>query len=236
MVPKSWKAAVAKYTEDSLNEYGINPWWTEKMYLRLIEAFKEQDVDKILYNSANIGHYIADGCTPLHNTQFYDGKSPEQKGIHAFWESRIPELFGEKYNYFVGSAVYLENPLDKIWENIKYSNEAIDTIFYVWDKMANEFPADQQYTFESKGQTTDKVFSSEFSKKFSELLNGMVERQLRRSILTIGSIWYTAWVNAGQPDLSKIEDKDISDAHKKELKEQEKLWKTGKVTNKKEQE
>jgi len=56
----------------------------------------------------------------------------------------------------------------------------------------------------------------------------MVERQMRRAVKTLGSLWYTAWVNAGQPDLSKIEDKDISDAHKKEMEEQEKLWKTGK--------
>ncbi|MFA4852241.1 MAG: zinc dependent phospholipase C family protein [Bacteroidales bacterium] len=229
VVPKKWKDAVAKYTEDSLNLYGINPWWTEKMYYRLVEAFKDQDVDKILYISANLGHYIADGCTPLHNTQFYDGKIPEQKGIHVFWESRIPELFGDDYDFFVGQAEYIDKPLDKIWENIKLSFATIDTIFMVQKKMNLEFPGDKQYTFENRGQTTVKVFSKEYSLQFSALLNGMVERQMRRAVKTVGSFWYTAWVNAGQPDLTKIEDKDISDAHKKELEEQEKLWKTGKV-------
>jgi hypothetical protein len=36
------------------------------------------------------------------------------------------------------------------------------------------------------------------------LLKGMVERRMRSAILTTGSFWYTAWIDAGQPDLSKI--------------------------------
>ena len=32
-------------------------------------------------------------------------------------------------------------------------------------------------------------------------LDGMVERRMRESIITIGSFWYSAWVEAGQPDL-----------------------------------
>jgi len=31
-----------------------------------------------------------------------------------------------------------------------------------------------------------------------------VERQMKRSIKMIADFWYTAWVNAGQPDLSKL--------------------------------
>jgi len=33
----------------------------------------------------------------------------------------------------------------------------------------------------------------------------MVERQMRSSILAIGSYWYSAWVDAGQPDLNKMD-------------------------------
>lgn len=227
-VPKRWKDAVAKYTEDTLNEYGINPWWAEKMYYRLVQAFKDKDVDRILFVSANFGHYIADGNTPLHTTEFYDGKTPEQKGIHAFWESRIPELFGDDYDFFVGQAEYIEKPLDKIWEYVKQSHQAIDTIFMIDEKMRAEFPGDKKYTFENRGAVTVKVISKEYASQFSAMINGMVERQMRRAVLMVGSFWYTAWVNAGQPDLSGIEDKDISDSMKKVQEETEKLWKTGK--------
>jgi protein tyrosine phosphatase len=34
----------------------------------------------------------------------------------------------------------------------------------------------------------------------------MVERQMRRSVKAVGDFWYTAWVDAGQPDLKSIMD------------------------------
>jgi len=231
-MPKYWNDAIAKYTEDTLQTYGINPWNIYKMEFRLTEAFKKQDVDEILWCSANIGHYIADACTPLHTTQYYDGKTPEQKGIHSFWESRIPELTAADFELFTGRAEYIDKPIDKIWKTIKESNEAIDTIFSVEEKMRTDFPQDKKFSYETKGQTQVKTYSKAYTIEFSQKLNGMVEKRMETAILFVGSMWYTAWVNAGQPDLSKIEDKDVSDAHKKQLQEQEKLWKTGKPIDK----
>ena len=37
---------------------------------------------------------------------------------------------------------------------------------------------------------------------YNKSLNGMVERRMRQSIFAVASFWYTAWVNAGQPDLT----------------------------------
>jgi hypothetical protein len=41
---------------------------------------------------------------------------------------------------------------------------------------------------------------------YHSMLRGMVERRMRNSIHMVGSIWYTAWVDAGQPDLRKLID------------------------------
>ena len=35
------------------------------------------------------------------------------------------------------------------------------------------------------------------------MLDGMVERQMRKSILAIGCIWYSAWIDAGQPNMDE---------------------------------
>jgi hypothetical protein len=35
-------------------------------------------------------------------------------------------------------------------------------------------------------------------------MNGMVERRMRKAIFTVGSIWYSAWVDAGQPNLNNL--------------------------------
>jgi hypothetical protein len=42
------------------------------------------------------------------------------------------------------------------------------------------------------------------------MLEGMVERRLTQSIIKVGSYWYSAWVNAGQPNLNLLVNKKIS--------------------------
>lgn len=93
--------AVQKFTEDTLQAYGIVPWYIPVMYRRLVNAFKRGSVDRILYYSAEIGHYIADAHVPLHTTLNYNGQLSGQHGIHAFWETRIPEHSAEDYDHFV---------------------------------------------------------------------------------------------------------------------------------------
>ena len=49
----------------------------------------------------------------------------------------------------------------------------------------------------------------------------MVERRMRASIIAVGSIWYTAWVDAGKPNLDKFYDKNVSDSLKKALAQED---------------
>ena len=104
-LPRKWKDAVAKYGEDSLNLFGIVPWHIQTMLSRLTAAFKEKNFSKIMKMSAEIGHYIADSHVPLHANSNHNGQYSNQKGIHGFWESRVPELLAEKeYDFFIGKA------------------------------------------------------------------------------------------------------------------------------------
>ena len=136
-MPRKWNDAVSKYSEDTLQAYGIVPWQIEIIYKRLVYAFIEKDADKILKYSADLGHYVADAHVPLHTTLNYDGQFTGQKGIHAFWESRLPELFSENYDYLVGTAQYEYSVLDFAWETVESSNNAIDSVLS-FDKILSE--------------------------------------------------------------------------------------------------
>ena len=46
--PKDWNGAVEKFTEDSLQAYGIVPWHIQTMLIRLTKAFKENNVQAII--------------------------------------------------------------------------------------------------------------------------------------------------------------------------------------------
>jgi len=204
-MPRYWNGAVAMYSEDTLKAYGIVPWHINTMYYRLRDAFMMGDPNGILKISAELGHYIADAHVPLHTTENYNGQLTGQEGIHGFWESRLPELFAHEYDFFVGKAEYLENPQMAIWTGVESSNSAVSFVLSEEKKLAEKFK-ERKYSFETKGRQTVKVYAQEYSKAFHKILDGMVERQMRAAIKLIGDFWYTAWIDAGQPDLTPLLD------------------------------
>jgi hypothetical protein len=223
-MPKYWKEAVAMYTEDTLKAYGIVPWHINTMRYRLTEAFKQKDIEAILKNSADIGHYIADAHVPLHATENYNGQFTGQTGIHGFWESRLPELFSENYDFFVGRAYYTDDVLGMAWGATAGSFAAKDSVLEFERKLNQKFPTDRKYTLEQKGQTQVKIYSKEYSKAYHDMLGDQVERRMRASILAVGCIWYTCWVDAGQPDLTGMKMAPITDdERKKNIAEEHRL-------------
>jgi hypothetical protein len=204
VMPKHWNDAVAKYTEDTLKAYGIIPWHLNIMLYRLTDAFKQKNLTKILRLSAEIGHYVGDAHVPLHTTENYNGQMTNQRGIHGFWESRLPELFSEDYDLFVGQATIMDKPLDVIWDIIKQSHYAVDSVLRFERELTEEFDSDKKYGFEQRGAVLMKTYSKEFSDAYHKRLDNMVERRMYASIISIGNFWYTAWHNAGRPSLKDI--------------------------------
>ncbi len=224
VMPRNWEDAVEQFTEDTLLAYGVLPWHVNVMMQRLTYAFKQNDVDMIILHAAHLGHYIADACTPLHTTKYYNGRTPAERGIHAFWESRLPELYAEEYTYFTGRATYISDPLSEAWDLVKASHLKVDTIYHVFDSLMIHLPQNMMYAWEMRGRTTSRVYSRDFSEAFHNSLNQMVERQMRRAAQAVGNYWFTAWVNAGQPDLKPLERKNISQRLRSFLSGKEKKW------------
>lgn len=229
-LPRYWKEAVEKFGEDSLMEHGIVPWHINRVYIQLKEAFLLKDPDRILRLSADIGHYIGDAHVPLHTTRNYDGQFTDQVGIHAFWESRLPELFYNEYDFFVGKAAHIKNVQLTVWRTIIHTNQALDSVLRFEKQLSGKF-GDRKFNFESKGKRTVKVFSMEYSKAYHQLLSGMVERQFRASVKMTGDIWYTAWVDAGQPDLKVLIDYRPTEEELKRREEELKKWREERKDN-----
>ncbi len=128
-----------------------------------------------------------------------------QKGIHGLWESRLVEINAENYDYFVGKAEYIKDPQTFIWEAVEASHFAVDSVFSIELAVTKDIGPDKKYSYERRGNTTVSVYSYDFSQEYHRRMNGMVERRLKAAIAAVGSIWYTAWVDAGQPDLTKLQ-------------------------------
>lgn len=225
-LPRSWNAAVAMHTADTLNAHGIVPWWIQIMLGRLTTAFREKDPARILKFSAELGHYIADSHVPLHTTRNHNGQFTGQKGIHGFWESRVPELLADKeWDFFIGQAIYIRNPLDYTWNRILESAAAVDSVLKFEKALSARFPADQIYSYEERNSIITRQYSSAYTRSYDASMNGMVERRMRTSIFSVASFWYTAWVNAGQPDLAKLTTASFSAEDQLEFDQLNAAWK-----------
>jgi len=229
-LPRNWHDAIEKFSRDSLQAYGIVPWWIQIMQQRLTKAFREKDQGKILRLSAEIGHYIADAHVPLHVCSNHNGQLTNQQGIHGFWESRIPELIAEKeWDFFIGRAGYISHPADFIWKRILESATASDTVLRYEKELSQSFPEDRRFAFEEKNGAVIRQYSTAYTIAYNKRLNNMVERRMRQSIYAVASFWYTCWVNAGQPDLKNLAHKNFSETELKEFENLDAQWKNGNV-------
>ncbi len=229
-LPRKWNDARDKFSEDSLQLHGIVPWWVQTMLFRLTDAFKEKNQVKILKLSAEIGHYIGDAHVPLHANSNHNGQNTNQRGIHGFWESRIPELLADKeWDFFIGKADYIKDPGNFIWQRVLESAAAADTVLRYEKELSEQFPTDQKFSFETRNGIVTRQYSSAFTKAYDLKLKGMVERRMRMAIYSVASFWYTAWVNAGEPDLTKLSDKEFSADDLKEFENLSNNWKNKKI-------
>lgn len=225
-LPRRWQKAIEKYSRDSLNAHGIVPWWIQTILHRLTAAFKEKHATKILKLSAEIGHYIGDAHVPLHACSNYNGQFTGQQGIHGFWESRIPELLAEKeWDFFIGRAGYLSDPLSFTWDRVLESGAAADTVLRVERALRSTFAPGRVFAFEERNGLIVRQYSRAYALAYHRLLDRMIERRMRQSIYAVASFWYTAWVNAGQPDLKALAHKNFSAADLKEFEMLNKQWK-----------
>jgi hypothetical protein len=194
------------------------------MQRQITEAFRARDGKRILRLCADMGHYIGDAHVPLHTTSNYNGQKTGQQGIHGFWESRIPELFAdESYDYFVGKPRYIERTDEWFWQMVFDSNSMVDSVLSIERALRRSFPQDRQMCPDMRLGTMVVTPCRDFAAAYQDAMNGMVERRMRAAIQAVSSAWYTAWADAGEPDLSKL---NLPTKTEDERKEEERLRKT----------
>ena len=204
-IPRFWPEAVSRYGEDTLQARGVGPWHTYFTFRNLVKAMSQKDGDKIIRIAADLSHYVADANVPLHTTSNYNGQLSNQVGIHSFWESRIPELFARDFDFWVGQAEYTMYPLSYIWDHVLYANSLTDSLFGLEYSLTNETGQHRKYVYEARSKKQVKVASKSFSRAYLNQFP-FLEQQMQRSVKMIGDLWFTAWIEAGQPDLASIKD------------------------------
>lgn len=233
-MPQTMKDAAAKYNKDSMQQWGILPWHIQEMMKKLTTAMKEGHKTDILYFAADLGHYIGDSHMPLHTSSNHDGQLSDQRGIHAFWETQLPEMFGDNYNLNVADAHYFKDVTAETWRIMAATHLLADTMLRIERSLKAGYPKDKIYEQDAAGKLKKNRFgapvhSKEYAAAYHTALHGMVESQMRLAINALASYWYTAWVDAGKPDLTHLDPEMLTARNKKNLRKDYRQWQKGTV-------
>ena len=77
-----------------------------------------------------------------------------------------------------------------------------------------------------------RQYSTDYTIAYNKMLNDMVERRMRQSIYAVACFWYTAWVNAGQPDLKNLLNKTFDETELLEFEKLNSAWKNAQGSGK----
>jgi len=233
--PKTSKEAYARYDKAFLSKAGILPWYIEDLMEKLTTAFERRSKSDILFLSSELAHYVGDAHMPLHTSSNYNGQLTGQKGIHSLWESTLPPMFGSHFDFKTDKPAYIQNVTDFTWNMIAQSHSLVDSILRADMAVRKQFDSATMYKRDSTGAIVlfynNPVFSNAYAADFQKHLGNMVEHQLRLSIYDVSCYWFTAWVNAGKPDLISLDDPHLTKQNRKNYKEELKAWNRGKILN-----
>jgi hypothetical protein len=145
-------------------------------------------------------------------------------------------MFAKTYTFKTERAQFIADIPAATLNIVARSHALVDTLLAKEKEVRSRFTNDNMYKKDSSGNIVmfynSPVFSDEYAKEFNTALDGMIQKQLLLSIHDVASFWYTAWVNAGSPDLLSLDDPHLTKQNKKNFRRELKAWqKKGKVLN-----
>lgn len=122
------------------------------------------------------------------------------------------------------------------WRIINATHLLVDTLLLADKELKQQFSIDNIYLKDASGNIMKNKFnapihSAAYTQQYNRKLKGMVEKQMRLAIIATANFWYTAWMNAGKPDLSDLHPVNQTERNEGKLKKEIKLFKLGKLIN-----
>ncbi len=182
---------IAEYGKNEVIKIGILPWATLNTYKELITAFKNHNKEEALKLAADLGHYVADGHQPMHTVLNYNGQLTNQKGVHFRYEiTMVDKHLDELQSSFQPvSAPFIKDPLKFIFNYISNSNSVCGILF----------DADNFAYKQCGSRSSDEYYNLMWIKT-----GYITEIQFDRAAEDYASLLYSAWVNAGKPNINSM--------------------------------
>lgn len=184
-LPRSYKAAVAKYGKSKLESTGLLPWQIGVYSQKLTEAMKLGRWEEAKLDAAILADYVTEAHDPFNTTENFDGHLTVQTGINERFGTTLIDRFSSFFPMRPNDASFISDPTDHAFESCLSAHSWLETILL----------ADRNARLPGKPYD-DQYFDSFYNQTAATLI-----RQLSDAATDVGSYWLTAWTNAGRPQL-----------------------------------
>lgn len=185
-IEQNFTVACAKYGKEFLVKNGTLPWTTDSTYQILVQDFKNRQWHHAALTAADLGHYVADGFMPLHTVANYNGQMTGQTGVHSRYEETMIDRYFNEIHLHPAPILKISNIRQYIFDYLYASNRKSEMLLAA-DKEA----------FAAAGDRYNEIYYQTFWDK----TRLMTTEQLEVATHVLASLIYTAWVDAGKPEI-----------------------------------
>jgi hypothetical protein len=184
-LPRSYKAALTKYSKSKIESTGVLPWQIGVYSAKLTEDMKAGRWDEAKIDAAFLADYVAEAHDPFNTTENYDGKLTGQSGINDRFNTILIDRYGSFFPMNPHDAFFITDPTDFAFDMCLNAHSLVESLLLA-DRSAK------------RGLSS---YTDEYYDRFYNLTAGALIKQLSDASTDVGSYWLTAWTNAGKPAL-----------------------------------
>lgn len=181
------EAQALAYARLSRDQLGVAPWASLVLLNWMTDAMRTNDWLLAARCAATMAHYIGDIHQPLHCTHNFNGQETGQHGVHTRFEC---DMINPRFNrraIRVGRVRPLAHPLAEIIDWGHHASSLVPEIL----------AADRAATSIANGRTDTPAYYD----ALWERTGSLVSNQINRAATHLASLYYTAWINAGRPQI-----------------------------------
>jgi hypothetical protein len=184
-LPRSYKAAIEKYSKSKIQSTGLLPWQIGVYSQKLTEDLRAGRWEQAKMDAAFLANFVAETHDPFNTTENFDGRLTLQNGINDRFNSVLIARYGSFFPMSTHDAFFISDPTDYAFEACLESHSLVESVLLA-DRRA------------MKGLNS---YTDEYYDRFYNIAAASLIRQLSEASTDVGSYWLTAWTNAGKPQL-----------------------------------
>lgn len=185
-LPRSYQAAIAKYSKSKIATTGLLPWQIGVYSQKLTEDMKNGHWEDAKRDAAFLANYVAEAHDPFNTTENFDGKLSGQSGINERFNTVLIDRYGSFFPVSPHDASHISDPTDHAFDSCLSAHSQVESILLA----------------DRKAKLGLSSYTDEYYDRFYNLTAGSLIKQLSDASNDVGSYWLTAWINAGRPPFS----------------------------------